>query len=269
MNSQISILGTGWLGLPLAEALISKGYLIKCSTTTSERLEQLKAADLQPYMVQLTELGVSGNIEGFLGGSDTLIINIPPGLRKHPNSNFVLKIKQLLPYLENSTIQKLIFISSTSVFKDELHFPIITQKSQPNGTSITAKQLIAVEELLKNLSPIRTSILRFGGLYDERRHPATMIAKRGIISNPLAPVNLIHRIDCIGIITQILELEKYNLRLNAAAPEHPTKKDYYQRICKEIGLPLASAAENEPSVGKIIDSSFLEKELQYTFKMKL
>gem|GEM_PF-4555050 len=46
----ISIIGCGWLGLPLAEFLVQKGYLIKGSTTREEKLDQLKSKGIQPFL---------------------------------------------------------------------------------------------------------------------------------------------------------------------------------------------------------------------------
>ena len=62
----ISILGTGWLGLPLAEQLAGMGHQLKASTTSSSRLAQLAALDLQPYVVDIANLGneVSEDGEG-------------------------------------------------------------------------------------------------------------------------------------------------------------------------------------------------------------
>ena len=38
-REKISILGCGWLGLPLAKSLLAKGYKIKGSTTSESKLE--------------------------------------------------------------------------------------------------------------------------------------------------------------------------------------------------------------------------------------
>ena len=37
----ITILGCGWLGLPLAQTLVKEGYSVKGSTTTEDKLEVL------------------------------------------------------------------------------------------------------------------------------------------------------------------------------------------------------------------------------------
>ena len=42
-KDEISIMGCGWLGLPLAAQLVKAGYNVKGSTTTPEKLEVLQA----------------------------------------------------------------------------------------------------------------------------------------------------------------------------------------------------------------------------------
>ena len=49
----ITILGCGWLGLPLAKALVKAGYSVKGSTTREENLETLREAGLEPFLVEL------------------------------------------------------------------------------------------------------------------------------------------------------------------------------------------------------------------------
>lgn len=269
MNEKISILGTGWLGLPLAKTLVSEGYHIKGATTSVDKLELLKNEGIFPYQIKLEEKGPIGDIDSFLEESNILIINIPPGLRRNPGGNFVAKIQNLIPYIENSDIQKALFISSTSVFKDTEEFPIITSKSIPNATSNAGKQLIEVEKSLQNNPHFETTILRFGGLFDQRRHPATMLSKRSGIKNPKAPVNLIHLDDCIGIIQKIIETERWNTLFNAAYPNHPEKAEYYSKICEQMGLSKPDYDFDIPSKGKVIDSSRIVEELDFRFTVDL
>ena len=40
--SKISILGCGWLGLPLAKSLLKKKHELKTSTTSPEKMEKLE-----------------------------------------------------------------------------------------------------------------------------------------------------------------------------------------------------------------------------------
>ena len=47
-RKKIAILGCGWLGLPLAKSLLSKGYKVKGSTTSESKLEILENAGVLP-----------------------------------------------------------------------------------------------------------------------------------------------------------------------------------------------------------------------------
>lgn len=263
---QISILGLGWLGLPLADAFIGNNLIIKGSTTSKEKLTELQSRNYQAFKVALTEEGIEGSIEFCLEGSEVLVLNTPPGLRRNPSSNYVAKIKQLIPYIEASSIKKVLFIGSTAVFVEGEDFPMITNHTLPNASSNSGVQLYKVEQLLKNNSHFETTILRFAGLVDERRHPATMMSKRKNIPNPKAPVNLIHREDCIGLITAIVEQNQWGKVYNAAYPLHPEKEVYYGKVCVTKNLSKPDFSYKKVSTGKIIDGSDTSKALEYDYK---
>jgi hypothetical protein len=50
---------------------------------------------------------------------------------------------------------------------------------------------------------------------------------RDKISNGLAPVNLIHLVDCIEISTQLIEGEPQTLTINAVSPQRKIVKSRY------------------------------------------
>ncbi|MDY8137005.1 NAD(P)H-binding protein [Aquimarina sp. 2201CG5-10] len=269
MNNQISILGTGWLGLPLATALIEQGYFIKGSTTSLRKLRQLKSNAIEPHHIIIKEEGVAGEVQAFLRDSELLIINIPPGLRRNPTIDFVSKIRNLIPHIEKSSVKNVIFVSSTSVYQDEEGFPLILSETIPNALSNAGKQLFEVEKLLQTNTKFNVTILRFGGLFDSRRHPANMLSRKTNIKNPKAPVNLIHLNDCIGVIKKIIETQSWNDIYNAAYPSHPEKSVYYSKVCKQLGLPAPDYDFKTLSKGKIIDSKKITEKLGYQFSQAL
>ncbi|SDS50675.1 NAD(P)H-binding protein [Winogradskyella sediminis] len=266
MNTQISIIGCGWLGFPLAQQLIKEGYTTNGSTTSTDKLSVLKSNGIQPFLVTLSETTISGDYSKFLTGSNIVIINIPPGLRKQPNKNHVAEIKHLMHAIEHHNIKQVLYISSTSVYKDNFHYPIISANTVPNATSKSGKQLIAIEQMLSTNPNFKTTILRFGGLVDKDRHPSKFLSGKTNIPNPEAPINLIHKTDCIAIISTILKNELWNVTLNAAYPIHPSKKTYYIDYCQHHNLPLPEFNSVTKSKGKLIDSSLLVQLLKYTFK---
>lgn len=267
--TQISILGCGWLGFPLAKALLKDNFLVKGSTTSEEKLSGLTSVGINSYLVALDRKKINGAIDDFLHGSETLVIDIPPQLRgKNIDTSdsekvFVEKIKTLIPNIEKSTIQNVLFVSSTSVYGEVDATILETTIPKPNTES--GKQLLEVERLLQNNSNFKTTILRFGGLIGEDRNPITSLAGKHNLENPETPINFIHQEDCIGIILKIITSHSWSQIYNGVSPFHPTRENYYSQKATELKLPLPKFDYSKTSINKFISGDKIENVLGYSF----
>jgi nucleoside-diphosphate-sugar epimerase len=252
----ISILGCGWLGVPLAEFLLENEFKIKGSTTTESKITDLKNLGIIPFLIALKANEGSGNIKEFLADSEILVIDIPPKLRGTNPENFVSKIQNLMPFIEQSNIKKVIFVSSISVFADNNQ--TVTNTTLPNPDSESGQQLFAAENLFQKNKNFETTIVRFGGLIGKDRHPIYSLSGKNNLPNPAAPINLIHQKDCIKIIYEIIKYNKFNQIINAVADFHPTKKQYYTQKAIELDLPKPQFDEENPSFGKTIQSDIFD-----------
>lgn len=265
----IGVLGCGWLGFPLAKRLLAQGYIVKGSTTREEKLPVLREAGIDSYRIRVSSEGVDGNVAGFLDGVGTIIIDFPPGLRKDPEKDYPKSIQKLTEEIVKAGISRAIFISSTSVYEETESFRIYSEDTIPNATSGSSQKLIAAEEILSTHSSLNSTVVRFGGLIGPGRHPVNYLAGRRNIPNPLGPVNLIHLEDCIGIIERIIKKEEYGKIYNAVYPVNPPREKYYQARAEQNGLDTPNFDHSSPSVGKVISSSKLMRELEYEFKIKI
>jgi nucleoside-diphosphate-sugar epimerase len=175
----------------------------------------------------------------------------------------VAKITTLLPFIENSTVEKVLFVSSTSVFGDDNEF--VSEATVLNPDSEGGRQLAIVENVLQKNSRFQTTILRFGGLISDERNPVRFLSGRDNIENPDAPINLIHQDDCIGIIEQIIALNSWDETYNAVAPFHPTRQKYYTQKAIELNLALPKFAALNTIVGKTILNNKVIEVLDYSF----
>lgn len=260
----ISILGCGWLGLPLAKSLLEKGFSVKGSTTSLEKISLLEQTGILTFKIFLDENEIHGDIESFLENSEILIIDIPPKLRGNSKENFVDKIKNLIPFIENAKVEKVLFVSSTSVYADDNLSVNETTKPQPDTES--GKQLLETEMILQNNKNFKTTIVRFGGLIGGNRHPVYFLSGKQNLENPEASINLIHQTDCIGILESIIDKDCFGEIFNAVAPFHPSRKDYYTQKATEFGLAIPEFDTAKSSVGKTINSIKVESVLNYTFQ---
>jgi nucleoside-diphosphate-sugar epimerase len=273
-NNKISILGCGWLGLPLAKKLIENGYEVKGSTTSESKLELLKNAGISPYQIKMEENEITGNMESFLENTDVLLVDVPPKLRGDFTENFVQKIKNLIPFVENSKVEKVVFVSSTSVYGDTFPIQELDEESALNPDTESGKQLVEVEKLLQFNENFQTTVLRFGGLIGPERNPAKFLAGKENVANPNAPINFIHQEDCIGIICAMLrQVEndnwKWNDTFNAVTPNHPNRENYYTEKALEMNLKVPTFVKDSNSIGKKISSKKLQGMLHYSFKKQI
>jgi nucleoside-diphosphate-sugar epimerase len=260
---QISILGCGWLGLPLAESLVKKGPVVNGSTTSESKLPLLENVGVSPFLISLSTQNIEGDVALFLENSEILLIAIPPQIRNSEKNSFVEKIKLLLPYIETSLVKKVLFISSTSVYADVN--AIVTEATNPEPDSESGKQLLQIERILQSNLHFQTTVVRFGGLIGEDRHPVHFLSGKKNIENPDAPINLIHRNDCIGILEKIIAKDIWNETFNAVAPSHPTREKYYTQKALDLKIELPEFNHANASVGKTISSDKLIAILDYRF----
>lgn len=267
MNKNIAVLGCGWLGIPLAKRLIELGYIVHGSTQTPSKLSVLKSKGITPFLIKLNENDTEGDVKVFLENCHVLIINIPPRLKQHPHSSFVNKIKSFLAQIDKSINTKVIFVSSTSVFKDTQDISCYDEFATPNNNLSSGIQLVKTENLLLSKPHLNTKIIRFGGLFGAGRHPAKFLSNR-LLKSPNAPINLIHLEDCIALILKIIHYKGKQLIFHGVHPNHPKKMDYYKSICetKDIGPPLATDYKSD---GKIIHSEITSKLLKFNYKINL
>lgn len=256
-NKTISILGGGWLGLPLYDAIEKKAHQVKISTASDENYNYLKEKGKAVYQIKVRSKEVEGSaIEQFLD-ADILIINITPNRDELELEQF----ESLLPRIEASSIQNVLFVSSTSVYHD-VNGPAL----EDDGVEKQAHHLYRSEQFLRNSTHFKTTIVRMAGLIGGERHPGRFFRKTGVIRNADAPINLIHREDCIQILLQIIEQNVWGAIFNACSDTHPLKKDFYPVAAQSIGLDPPIAQLNDVSTFKVVQNQKVKKALGLTLK---
>jgi nucleoside-diphosphate-sugar epimerase len=241
-------MGCGWLGTPLAQHLIKKGQTVHGSTTSSQKLIELQKLGILPFKVSLSENGIEGSIKAFLKNVKVLVINVPPILRGTKKENYEDKMQHLLAAIKDSTVTRIIFISSTSVY-GELEGDV-TETTLPHPETESGSQLVAVEEKFMNNPDLETTIIRFGGLIGPNRHPITFLSGKKNLSNGNHPINLIHLEDCIQIIDTVIKEGYWGEIFNGVYPLHPSKRDYYLNEAKKRDLEAPEYSESKNTEGK-------------------
>lgn len=258
-SKTVSIIGCGWLGFPLAERLISAGYIVKGSSRTVEKLEILAGKDILPYQISVSGAGITADKTFF--DCDYLIINIPPGTKSGKGNKHPDQVGLILDQLDLHKT-KVLYISSTSVYPDlNLEF----QESDVPGKYPAGNTYLLNAEQQIQTRAHNWLILRCAGLAGYDRMLARHFAGKSGLSGGNSPVNLIHRDDVVNIIHNLLSSSITNETFNLSAPVHPLKKDFYTSLAARFQLQLPVFADSGSIPGKVISSSKIQQVLSYRF----
>ena len=261
-KSKISLLGCGWLGFPLALNLISRGFQVKGSTTSQDKLAIFKEAGIDPFLIQFNTSSNDQDLHDFLD-ADILIISIPPGRRSIDGlANYRKMAKTMIDQLRISKVSKLIFISSTSVYPDSN--AILTEFSAVDPETESGMVIKETEDLLSGLN-MKVILLRLSGLIGPKRMPGRFFAGKTNVPNGLAPVNMIHQYDVISLINCLIASQTAEGVYNGCSPSHPSKEEFYTLAARVEQLEPPTFI-SEKLRWKLISSERTERELNFSYK---
>lgn len=248
----VSVLGTGWLGLPLLTDLAAAGYAVAGSYRRPGGAAAIRAAGGTPYFVDLPEPPPPDFLPAPGGW---LIVTLPPGGRRlgaQAAADYVGKLTTLTSSLPEDV--GLLYTSSTGVYGAATGR--VDENTPPAPVTASARAVLAAERFLRELKP-QTCILRLAGLVGPDRHPGRFYGGRERpVPDADAPINLVHREDVITAIRLVLAGDAPPGIYNVCAATHPPKGSYYTQAAKILDLTVAGTAPGG-KYGKLIDSQRL------------
>ena len=272
ISADVSILGCGWLGRPLGQQLVDDGVRVRGSTTTPDKLDRLRDDGIEPYRLALTP-DLPDDTGDFFA-SDCLVLNVPPPRGADDvQARHGRQIDAVRTAAAEGGIERILFASSTGVYPNVER--TVTEADQPPGAPdalpgtrrATGRALLDVEARLLNDSRFATTVVRLGGLYGGDRHPGRFLAGRTDVGRPHAPVNLIHRDDCVALFQTVLKQEDVQGEVfNACADQHPTRRALYTQAAEHMGLEPPAFDDADATTGKVVDNQKIKARCGYVFQ---
>lgn len=241
---KLGIIGLGWLGNHIAEALADR-YEIFATTTTASKAAFLKSKGYHITLIDFPdETDTSIQPWNILPELEAVIITIPfSGIR---GVQISMKEQQdnLIRFLNNYNGQ-MFLMSSTGVYPQTDQY--FSEDDKP-ADEVDSEQFI-LEQFPQ------TNILRLAGLMGDQR-----LLKNYNISNLNQPVNHIHYADICNVVEKMLNNHSQSQVYNLTAPLHPSKEAV---INTQKGLPYSG--EEFPK-GRTISTEKLISELGYEYQ---
>jgi len=259
------------MGRPLAQQLVDRGVYVRGSTTTTEKVDVLRQDGIEPYHLVLDPGFSGGDVSSFFQ-SPILVLNVPPPRGTDDVRAYHRRqIDAVRAAAADGDVEWILFASSTGVYPNVER--TVTEADQPPGIPdalpgprrSTGVALLDAEARLMKDDGFATTVVRFGGLYGDDRHPGRFLAGRTNVSRPEAPVNLIHQDDCVGLLLTLLTQDVRDEVFNACADTHPTRRAVYTRAAEELGLDPPTFDESDTTTGKVVDNQKIKTQTGYQF----
>lgn len=236
----ICMIGTGWLGLPIAKELAERGFRVVGTTTSEARIPELSQHGIHPYIYRLGDPRPPS--------ASIYVITVPPGRTR----SYVDAVRTTFEGMAPQS--NVVFISTTSVYTGRPDiFPesqVIPGKPTPKDAERTSKhsdirisELIEAEGVFWDVKKKRHTIVRCGGLVGPGREPGRFMAGRMNVPDPDAPANISPLDDVVELVVSIILLGEWGKVVNAVKRERPTRRDFYTKAAKDLGLEPPEFAE--------------------------
>lgn len=260
MVKTISILGCGWLGTALGKKFLTKGVAVKGSAASADSYNLLEMTGIQTYHIKVNADEVFVDYKNFFN-TDVLVVALPPRI-DNVVDNFPKQIRQVAQLIGETKIEKVLFVSSTSVYQP--WNGLVREGDEGYPSKANGRALLKAEKILQALPGVKTTVVRLGGLIGYDRNPARIVAGKTDVAAD-TPVNLIHRDDAVQIILKLIENDIWGEVFNACSPQHPTKREFYTKAAAISGFPVPVFSHAQENY-KIVNSDKLVSRLGFTFK---
>jgi len=270
-TSSVGIIGCGWLGTPLAKALLEQNVDTFVTRSSTENLALLTEQGINGEVL-LLPVETTETIEQLkqhrVFKQKSLVIAITPQF-KQGRSDYGEKVMQLVNAAKyQGCVNRIILLSSTAVYNDLLGE--VTEESILDFSADKVPILHQAEKAVLSFGDKSTSrkgyVLRLAGLVGPNRHPGKFLLNGRMIKSPEARVNLIHQQDAQGLIFSLLTTEVNSGIFNGVSQTHVSKKDYYQAAAKALSLPVPKFSDEQHSAGiRIVSGNKARQFLSYQF----
>lgn len=263
-GSTVAVLGCGWLGLPLAQALQTQGHRVVGTTTTPEQLPVLEAAGIEPHLLQLGpdfSAADEARLTALLRQATTLVLNVPP--RAAIAGGYPQLLRPVHRAVAAARLKAVLFVSTTGVYPDE---PRLMREQDAVSTRDAASDVLRTEgHFVPRYGQWQSTVVRLGGLIGPDRAPGRFLVGRRDLTQGDAPVNLLHLFDAVGVLSAIITHGIWGYTLNVCAQSHPARRAFYPAAAAYLEL-TSPTFRPEFDSGKTIDSSLLRSVVPYQFQ---
>lgn len=251
MEKRVLIVGCGYVGIELGRQLTGAGHRVFGLRRTSAGDPELRAAGVTPLTGDLTRLE---DLRGLPGPFDWVVntVSSSRGGAEEYREVYLGGARNLVTWLADTGVQKLVYTSSTSVY-GQTDGSWVDEASPAEPAGETGRLLVDTENALLTAARegrVPAVVLRVSGIYGPERGHLFQQFLRGearIQGDGSRWLNMIHRDDVAGAVLAAMERGQAGRLYNASDDEPVTQLEFLRWLAGQLDRPLppfATEAEN-------------------------
>lgn len=254
---RICIIGCGYVGQAAARHWKAAGHEITVTTRSLERAYQLRPLADLVYIL-------SDDWHELIKKQDIVLLSVAPDVNSNYLQTYLYSAEALLRSIQGSSVSQIIYTGSTSVYGDH-EGRWVDENTSPNPAHTNAHILLATEQTLLKMSDDKRKvcIFRLGEIFGPERSIVDRVKRmqgNAFPGNGENFTNLVHLDEIISALDSAIS-NQLNGIYNLCNDIHLSRKDLYQKICTEHGLPEVQwdlSAKNPHSGNKKVSNEKLK-----------
>jgi nucleoside-diphosphate-sugar epimerase len=278
---RVLIIGTGYVGLPLAAELARRGHDVSGLRRTASRVPALTAVGVKPLIANITQPAQLAKIQNDFDWVVNCVASGGGGAEDYRNvylRGMRNVIEWLTPEEPSGSRPIIVYTSSTSVYGQN-DGSLVDENSPAEPAAETGRVLLETERALLHAIQTRNVtgiILRLAAIYGPGRgywFKQFLNGEARFDGKGARFLNMIHRDDVIGCVIAALENGTAGEIYNAVDDEPVTQFDFFSWLADSLRKPMPeSVAENLETTrkrgitDKRVSNRKLKTRLGYSFK---
>ncbi|EGR0931280.1 NAD(P)H-binding protein [Vibrio parahaemolyticus] len=267
------IVGAGWLGTPLAQALLVEGHDVVITRRSQARLDERPSTIANAALLDLNDENAAQKLDEIIQSNhiERIVGAFPPGFRRGSGREYTQQWSTLVKAAKQHAIEKLVMISSTTVYPNlptemkEESASLALAQTHPNFSD-NAKIMLEAEQSVID-SGINYAILRCSGLIGPDRHPARFAMRLKQVSRK-APANMLHQSDAVAVAQFALD-HLSNQIINVTTPHTVSKAEFYQAAITKSGAEISLPPVTEDADKRILADKLVSLGYRFRFNSTL
>lgn len=240
-RKKVAIIGCGYVGSALGEALVLAGHEVIGTTTSPSRVAEIEARGITGKVLEHADVE---RMHDVLLDRDAAYLCIAAGRQADYRSVYLDGARNFLKALLSTSVRRVVYTSSTSVYSrqdgDWVDEDSPTEPTSERGGILlqTERELLRAVDATQRDVPLSVTVLRLSGIHGPGRDPAARIETLADTerSDGEAYVNLVHRDDVVAALVKLLDVA-YDGVLNLSDDQPLTRREWYDRVVAAKQLP--------------------------------